>query len=1118
MNMIENTQISSHICIGLVAHVDAGKTTLSEALLYQTGAIRSLGRVDHQDTYLDTDAQERERGITIFSKQARISDGDWSATLLDTPGHVDFSAEMERTLQVLDYAVLVISGTDGVQAHTRTLWKLLRHYDVPVFLFVNKMDLPGAEQEQLMAELKSELSDACVDFSVKAFSAEYPMDKFTCTADTLPENQTGMSMGVGEADTKNANSGVNCVSAQREAIDFYESAVSAEYPMDKLCEELAVCSEEMLDAYMETGGIPLGMIRDAISHRLVFPCFFGSALKSQGVAELLAGLKRYTQARNYPADFAARVYKIGRDARGERLTYLKLTGGTLSVKDSVSYVTARQAAAKSSVAGLQSDVSAMTGNQQVDMDDSAEDGGMQEKIEQIRLYSGEKYDSVTSVCAGEVCAVTGLSQTYPGQGLGAERTSNTAILEPVLTYQIFLPKEVSPIEMSRKLKQLEEEDPQLHVVWDEELQELHIQMMGQVQIEVLTRQILERFGVAVVFGPGNIVYKETIAKPVEGVGHFEPLRHYAEVHILLEPGEPGSGIQAASACSTDVLDANWQRLIATHILEREHRGVLTGSVLTDVKCTILTGRAHPKHTEGGDFRKATYRAIRQGLKKTESVLLEPYYRFILEIPMADVGRAMTDLERLFAKFGAPETMEKAPAVGANHTSSGGQESSGGSRGSSDNMIRLSGRGPVSTLQPYIAQVHAYTHGLGSLAVELDGYDVCHNSEEVIAEKGYDSEADLKNPTGSVFCAHGSGFVVPWDEVERYMHLELAWHPEKKGAKAVRGGGSIGALNGGSPSQGIRNTGMSDRGNVAQGSAESLNGGGLNWQDAAAGWQDSEDSNWQDADNAAYRDGLSYDYNGQTFGPDTSRPGRGSWEKSVASMSETELDAELADVYAREFGMSKEDMEDAARRKWKKDRAKESRPKGPTVKYDQKGNPIYPKKKPSEEYLIVDGYNVIFAWEDLKELARTNIDSARDRLKDILLNYQAYRKCRLLVVFDAYRVKGNPGRTEIYDGKSRSASRAPHGKPTEASARKEKPGIDTTDGIIVAYTREDETADAFIERTVHELGGKYRITVATSDNLEQMTVLSLGALRMSALGLKEEIERSNREIIETYTVN
>ncbi|MCC8168467.1 MAG: NYN domain-containing protein, partial [Clostridiales bacterium] len=806
MDITGTGQISSHICIGLVAHVDAGKTTLSEALLYQTGAIRLLGRVDHQDTYLDNDVQERERGITIFSKQARITDDGWSATLLDTPGHVDFSAEMERTLQVLDYAVLVISGSDGVQAHTRTLWKLLRHYEVPVFLFINKMDLPGADREQLMTELKSELSDACVDFNTKSF------------------------------------------------------------------EDLAVCSETMLDAYMEDGTIPVGMIRDAISRRLVYPCYFGSALKGQGVEELLAGLKLYTQGRTYQESFAARVYKIGRDARGERLTYLKVTGGTLSVKDSVEY-----------------SMSGASGT------DGVTDDEVQEKIEQIRLYSGEKYEAVNSVCAGEVCAVTGLSRTYPGQGIGAEKGRNTAVLEPVLTYQIFLPKEVSPIEMSRKLKQLEEEDPQLHVVWDEQLQELHIQMMGQVQIEVLTRQILERFGVAVVFGPGNIVYKETIAKPVEGIGHFEPLRHYAEVHILLEPGEPGSGIQAASACSTDLLDANWQRLIATHILEKEHRGVLTGSTLTDVKCTILAGRAHPKHTEGGDFRKATYRAIRQGLKCTESVLLEPYYSFILEIPMEDVGRAMTDLERLAAKFGAPEQTD---------------------------MVRITGRGPVSTLQPYIAEVHAYTHGLGSLSVELDGYDVCHNSEEVIAAKGYDSEADLKNPTSSVFCAHGSGFVVPWDEVDRYMHLERAYHPDRK-------------------------TG----------------------EDASHGYG-----------GALPQDGFSYDFSGQSFGPDISRPGRSSWEKSVAAMSETELDAELADVYAREFGMSKEDMEDAARRKWKKDRAKESRPKGPTVKYDQKGNPIYPKKKPREEYLIVDGYNVIFAWEDLKDLARVNIDAARDRLK------------------------------------------------------------------------------------------------------------------------------------------
>ncbi len=1006
-----------HICIGLVAHVDAGKTTLSEALLYQTGQIRSLGRVDHQDAFLDNDSQERERGITIFSKQARIADGDWSATILDTPGHVDFSAEMERTLSVLDYAVLVISGTDGVQGHTRTLWKLLAHYQVPVFLFVNKMDLPGADHRALMAELRTELSDGCVDF--------------------------------GEERILQAQTGTDAC--------FYE--------------DLALCGEALLNTYMETGAIPDAQIRDAICAREVFPCFFGSALKLTGTEELLAGLKTNTQAPDYPGEFAARVYKIGRDDRGVRLTYLKLTGGTLTVKDPVTYADVRKNGVGAKIASEAADA-------------GGDDSSVQEKIYQIRLYQGEKYESVDRIEAGEICAVTGLTGTVPGMGLGAESADRTAVLEPVLSYQILLPKEVSPLEMSSKLKALEEEDPQLHIVWKEELQELHIQMMGQVQTEVLTRTIRDRFGVTVVFGPGNIVYRETIARPVEGVGHFEPLRHYAEVHLLLEPGEPGSGIQAASACSTDQLDANWQRLIATHILEKEHQGVLTGSVLTDVKCTILSGRAHPKHTEGGDFRQATYRAIRQGLKCTESVLLEPYYQFLLEIPMEEVGRAMTDLTQRFAKFGAPENIN-----GGNTAELGG---SGNAAAGQKNMVRITGRGPVATLQDYISQVHAYTHGLGRLSVEPDGYDVCHNSEEVIAEKAYDSEADLKNPTGSVFCAHGSGFVVPWDEVEHYMHLERAWHP---------GAGSRTPANGQSGS---------DEAYPADGQ---LSADGL----------------------FPSRDGFSYDIGGQAFGSDTTRPARASWAKSVSAMSETELDAELADVYAREFGMSRADMEEAARRKQYKKEKQAKRPVGPTVKYDQKGNPIYPKKKPDEEYLIVDGYNIIFAWDELKELARQNIDSARDRLKDILLNYQAYRSCHLLVVFDAYRVKGNSGRTEVYDGRSRSMAKANDGRKSKVPGnaegkvqskraadnaggtrrQKEKPGIDTTDGIMVAYTKEDETADAFIERTVHQLGEKYRITVATSDNLEQMTVLSLGALRMSAGNLKEEIERSNREAYEEY---
>jgi small GTP-binding protein len=909
-----------HLCAGLLAHVDAGKTTLSEALLYQTGEIRTLGRVDHQDAYLDTDAQERERGITIFSKQAHIRLGEREITLLDTPGHVDFSAEMERTLQVLDYAILVVSGTDGVQGHTRTLWRLLRHYEIPTFLFVNKMDLPGADHARLMAELRQELSDSCVDFS------ECP---------DLGE----------ETDAPGS-------AARQDLSNFYES--------------LAVCSEALLNEYMEQGTIADVSIGRAVAKRQVFPCFFGSALKLEGVEELLRGLARYTAEPVYPAEFAARVYKIGRDERGVRLTYLKLTGGSLKPKDRISY--------------------------------PAEDL-LTEKIEQIRRYSGEKYEVLDRVSPGEVCVVTGLSSTFPGQGLGAEAAVNLPVLEPVLNYRMILPAEVNPAEFLKNMRLLEEEDPQLYVVWKEEAKEIHVQLMGQIQMEVLARQIKDRFGVVVTFGAGSIVYKETIAAPVEGVGHFEPLRHYAEVHLLLAPGERGSGISVDSVCSEDVLDRNWQRLIATHVEEREHKGVLTGSGLTDVKVTILTGRAHPKHTVGGDFRQATYRAIRQGLKSAECILLEPYYRFSLQIPMEHVGRAMTDLENRFGRMDAPEFF-----------TAGTRE-----------MARIQGRAPVATMQDYISEVHAYTKGLGSLSLELSGYDICHNPQEVIALRAYDSEADLRNPTGSVFCAHGSGFVVPWDEVENYMHLPYAYHGEL--------------------------------------SREEL-----------------------EANNRMKQDGYS-------FGPgDLAQSRRNqSWEKTVAAMSETELDAKLSDVYAREFGLTKEEMEEQSRRKWAKkpDGTKSLGQSVPHVKYDKKGNPIYPAKGPTEEYLIVDGYNIIFSWDELKELSKTNMDAARDSLKDTLCNYQGYRRCHLILVFDAYKVKGHAGKTEKYQG------------------------------IEVVYTRQDETADAFIERKVHDIREKYRVTVATSDGLEQQTVLSLGALRMSARELKETIERTTREGYETY---
>ena len=895
--------------LGILAHVDAGKTTLSEALLYETGKIRALGRVDHQDAYLDTDSQERERGITIFSKQAQLDYEGMKITLLDTPGHVDFSAEMERTLQVLDYAILVISGTDGVQGHTKTLWRLLNHYQIPTFLFVNKMDLAGADKEKIQKQLKNQLSDGCVDFSQINWS---------------------------------------------EIID--NAADVTAVLKEELCEEIAVCSEELLDSYMEMEALSLKQIREAIDSRLLFPCFYGSALKLEGVKELLTGIKTFAHGDYEKAlagelcakeNFGALVYKIGRDARGARLTHLKVTSGCLHVKDKISY------------------------------------NGLEEKIDQIRIYSGDKFETADEVRVGEICAVTGLDQTYPGMGLGVNQTQTMPILEPVLNYQIIVPQGINPVELMRSLKQLEEEDPQLNILWNEQLQEIHAQLMGQVQMEVLGRVILERFGVKVTFGPGNIVYKETIAKPVEGVGHFEPLRHYAEAHLWMEPGEPGSGISVFSNCSEDVLDLNWQRLITTHILEREHPGVLTGSAITDIKFTIVTGRAHLKHTEGGDFRQATYRAIRQGLKSTESVLLEPYYGFVLEVPSEQIGRAMTDIRSRFGKHEAPEYV---------------------SRDDGDVAI-LTGTAPVATMQDYMTEVHAYTKGQGQLTLELKGYDVCHNSAEVVERIGYDSEEDTANPTGSVFCAHGAGFVVPWNEVPDYMHLEYACDAE---------------------------------GHVKQ-------MGGLSYDLEQQAEELRELAERREADRLA----------------------------KSASATSWELDQELQQIYAREFGMNKEDMLDYERKKWaKKSEKKES---VPHQKLDKKGNPIYPKKPILEELLIVDGYNIIFALPELKELSKVNIDSAKDALKDMLANYQGYKGCRVMVVFDGYRKKGNPGSVEKYFS------------------------------LEVVHTKQDETADAYIERTVHDLVSKHKITVATNDNLEQLTILSQGALRMSASMLVQEME-------------
>ena len=847
--------------VGLLAHVDAGKTTLSESILYQSGAIRNLGRVDHQDAFLDTDEMERERGITIFSKQAVLTWKDTEITLLDTPGHVDFSAEMERVLQVLDCAVLVISGADGVQGHTETLWKLLTRYGIPVFLFVNKMDQEGTDCGKLLAELKSRFSEGCIDFGRVETGAE------------------------------------------------------------EVIEEIAVCDEQTMEEYLEKGSVAAASIRRLVAERKIFPCYFGSALHLQGVEELMNGICTYQMQKEYPAVFGAKVYKIARDGQGNRLTYLKVTGGTLKVKDVI-----------------------------------GENG---DKVNQIRVYSGEKYELLSEVDAGKVCAVTGLAETYPGQGLGAEKDSELPILEPVLTYRIILPDDCNVHTMLRDLKLLEEEEPELHVVWIEKSQEIHVQLMGDVQIEILQRIIKERFGVLVEFGEGSIVYKETIAAPVEGVGHFEPLRHYAEVHLRLEPGERGSGIQFDSECSEDVLDRNWQRLVLTHLEEKEHKGVLTGSVITDMKITLTSGKAHLKHTEGGDFRQATYRAVRQGLKKAESVLLEPYYEFRIELPSENVGRAMTDIQNRFGKFEAPETLGE--------------------------MTVLTGIAPVSTLSGYQKDVIAYTGGRGRISLTLKGYDLCHNQEEVVAARGYDSELDLANPTGSVFCAHGAGFVVDWDEVEEYMHME-----------------------------------------------------------------------------------RTLDQTGEEGLAEVTLPKR---RHSSIELTQEELDA----IYVRTPDPVKQNHGQVTVCAKEKDREPGSAYTDP--KWERRRR----EKEGRQEYLLVDGYNIIFSWEELRELSEKDIGAARGKLADILSNYQGYRKCTLILVYDAYKVEGNPGEVMKYHN------------------------------IYIVYTKEAETADQYIEKTVRRIAKDAAVTVATSDGLEQVIILGQGANRMSAPGLKEEIERTLAEV-------
>ena len=850
-----------HLVIGILAHVDAGKTTLLEGMLYRAGEIRKLGRVDHGDAFLDTHTLERSRGITIFSKQAVLRLEDTVFTLLDTPGHVDFSSEMERTLQVLDYAVLVISGTDGVQSHTETLWRLLSRYHIPTFLFVNKMDLAESTPTQLTSQLTQRLGNGFVDFTAKP-------------ADTAWE------------------------------------------------ESVALCSDRLMEQFLETGEIANQSLAEAIAAREVFPCYFGSALKLDGLDAFLAGLARDSRIPVQSDAFGAQVFKITEDEQGNRLTHLKITGGSLRVK------------------------TVLTGTGQAEWS---------EKINQIRVYSGVKFQAVDEAEAGMVCAVTGLTQARPGDGLGAQFPAALPVLRPVLTYRVELPPEIDAHTALAKLRRLEEEEPQLHIMWNESLREIHVHLMGEIQLEVLSSLIAERFGMAVTFGQGNILYQETIAQAVEGIGHFEPLRHYAEVHLLLEPGERGSGLVFATDCAGDTLAPSWQRLVLTHLQERQHVGVLTGSPVTDLKITLIAGRAHQKHTEGGDFRQATYRAMRQGLKSAESILLEPWYDFRLEVPSESVGRAMSDLQRMNADF-APPLTEGDYAV-------------------------LIGSAPVSVMRGYAVQVSSYTRGRGRLACMPQGYRPCHNADEVIATIGYDSDSDPENPADSVFCSHGAGFIVKWDQVRAHMHVDSGW---------------------GKPSP----------------------------------------------------------------PPDEPPEDRTYARRAADYCASLEQDKELLAIFERAYGPIRRDPRTAFRP------ARREPPPKPHVSRPPLSG---------DEYLLVDGYNIIFAWEDLSTIAQTNIDAARNRLIHILCNYQGYRRCHVILVFDAYKVKGN------------------HGEVEQAN------------NISVVYTKEAETADMYIEKVTHQLGKKHRVRVATSDGLQQLIILGHGALRISARAFREEVDQIEREI-------
>ena len=895
------------LVVGILAHVDSGKTTLSEAMLYTAGKIRKLGRVDHKDAYLDTDVQERERGITIFSKQAVFTYDGMEITLLDTPGHVDFSAEMERTLQVLDYAILVINGMDGVQSHTDTLWKLLKRYEIPTFIFVNKMDMDGADKDAIFQNIRKKLDGDCVDF--------------------LSEDRD---------------------------------------------EQIAMADERLLDTYLDTGMVETEDIIEAILDRKIFPCFWGSALKLSGVQELLDAMNTYMVMPAYNAEFGGRIFKISRDAKGERLTYMKVTGGSLKCRE------------------------------QID--------GTEGKVNQIRIYSGARYETVEEAPAGMVCAVTGLGETSAGQGVGCEQENMFAGLEPVLSYKVSYPEDKDAVVVLRDIRQLEEEEPELHVEFAQETREIFVKVMGQVQLQVLTQIIKDRFGYLISFGMGRIIYKETLAEPVMGVGHFEPLRHYAEVHLLMEPMEPGSGMQFDTICSEDVLDKNWQRLILTHLEEKEYRGVLTGAPITDMKITVTAGRAHQKHTEGGDFRQATYRAVRQGLMMGECRLLEPVYAFRLEIPTEMTGRAMNDITRMHGRFAQPEIEGE--------------------------MSILTGTAPVATMQEYQQDVTAYTRGQGKLSCTLQGYEPCHNEDEVLAASTYDPELDMANPASSVFCAHGAGYIVDWYDVYDMMHVK-----EDPGF-ALAGMEDV-----------LRNITSEPT------EADEDNRKRMARERQGAGAPVYDEKELEDIFVRTYgsnsRENAAYN-----------KAGFNRYNKSVSE----------ADWYVKKA---------AGHGKSKTAGAQTPAVGSKTADTGIARPGAYRKQKGEKEYLLVDGYNVIFAWDDLKALAAVNIDSARDKLIDVMSNYQGYVGCELILVFDAYKVKQNPG------------SITKHGN------------------IHVVYTKEAETADMYIEKTTHELGRKYKVTVASSDGLEQLIIMGQGALRMSSRGLREEVERVNRILRNDY---